>query len=110
MSESVDSSRPGATGAEWPVQTYRTNASSGTAVAVTTEVGGADTTAQDSGPNVGMVNLSSITAQSVAPAKIQTGIAVTDVDFGFNFSTVVNTNDAGQGSLRQFVLNSNSLN
>ena len=34
---------------------------------------------------------------------------VTDVDFGFNFDTVVNTNDEDQGSLRQFVLNSNLL-
>lgn len=35
--------------------------------------------------------------------------AVSGVDFGFNFSTVVNTNNAGQGSLRQFILNSNLL-
>src|SRR5262249_39255088 len=32
-----------------------------------------------------------------------------DLDFGFNFDTVVNTNDSGQGSLRQFVINSNTL-
>ena len=35
---------------------------------------------------------------------------VTGVDFGFNFDVVVNTNDAGQGTLRQFILNSNLLN
>ena len=34
---------------------------------------------------------------------------MTGVDFGFNFDTIVNTNDAGQGSLRQFLLNSNAL-
>jgi hypothetical protein len=39
-----------------------------------------------------------------------TGGNVTGVDFGFNFDVVVNTNDAGQGSLRQFILNSNLLN
>ncbi|UOQ53924.1 beta strand repeat-containing protein [Hymenobacter cellulosivorans] len=31
------------------------------------------------------------------------------VDFGYNFDLIVNTNDAGQGSLRQFVNNSNEL-
>jgi hypothetical protein len=34
---------------------------------------------------------------------------VTGVDFGFNFDTIVNTNDDGQGSLRQFILNANLL-
>ena len=34
---------------------------------------------------------------------------VTDVDFGFNFDTIVNTNDSGQGSLRQFIINANDL-
>ena len=36
-------------------------------------------------------------------------VDVTGVDFGFNFNTIVNVNDSGQGSLRQFVLNSNAL-
>jgi hypothetical protein len=31
------------------------------------------------------------------------------VDFGFNFDTVVNTNDSGQGSLRQAITNANAL-
>ncbi len=31
------------------------------------------------------------------------------MDFGFNFSTVVNLADAGQGSLRQFIINTNAL-
>ncbi len=34
---------------------------------------------------------------------------VSGVDFGFNFDVIVNTNDAGQGTLRQFILNSNLL-
>lgn len=37
------------------------------------------------------------------------GGSVSGVDFGFNFDVVVNTNDGGQGSLRQFILNSNLL-
>ncbi|WP_179225505.1 T9SS type A sorting domain-containing protein [Hymenobacter mucosus] len=32
-----------------------------------------------------------------------------NVDFGFSFDVVTNTNDSGQGSLRQFVINSNAL-
>lgn len=35
---------------------------------------------------------------------------VVDLDFGYNFDTIVNTRDSGQGSLRQFILNSNMLN
>ena len=37
------------------------------------------------------------------------GSDVNDVDFGFNFSTIVNTNDTDQGSLRQFIINANAL-
>ncbi len=32
-----------------------------------------------------------------------------NVNFGFNFDTIVNVNDSGQGSLRQYILNSNAL-
>ena len=32
------------------------------------------------------------------------------LDFGYNFDVVVNTNNEGQGSLRQFIINSNELN
>ena len=31
------------------------------------------------------------------------------VDFGVNFDVIVNTNDSGQGSFRQFIINSNEL-
>ena len=34
---------------------------------------------------------------------------VSGVDFGFNFDTIVNVADSGQGSLRQFVVNANAL-
>lgn len=34
---------------------------------------------------------------------------MTSTDFGFNFDTVVNTNDSGQGSLRSFFVNANAL-
>ena len=34
---------------------------------------------------------------------------MTGVDFGWNFDTVANTNNTGQGSLRQFLTNANTL-
>lgn len=34
---------------------------------------------------------------------------VTGVDFGFAYNLIVNTNDAGQGSLRQFLLDANAI-
>ncbi|MDH5731017.1 MAG: right-handed parallel beta-helix repeat-containing protein, partial [Gammaproteobacteria bacterium] len=36
------------------------------------------------------------------------GGAVSNVDFGFAYNLIVNTNDSGQGSLRQFMLNANT--
>ena len=107
--DSVTSSRTGATGNEKAVQTYRADASSGSAVAVTNEVGGTNPAGQDAPANTTSQNLGSFFAQSKTPAKIITGIAVTNVDFGFNFDTIVNTNDSGQGSLRQFLTNANAL-
>ena len=34
---------------------------------------------------------------------------MTGVDFGWNFDTIVNTNNTGQGCLRQFITNANTL-
>ncbi|MDH4261024.1 MAG: hypothetical protein OEW16_12095, partial [Gammaproteobacteria bacterium] len=109
VNSSFSSSRPGATGGEWPVQTYRTDAGTGSTFSVTDEVGGASPAAQDSGANLSNANLSTLTAQSVAPAKVITGIAVYDVDFGYSFDVVVNKNNTGQGSLRQLLTNANTL-
>ena len=47
-------------------------------------------------------------AHAFAPVTVGAS-DVTGVDFGFNFDTVVNTNDRDQGSLRQFLLNANAL-
>jgi uncharacterized repeat protein (TIGR01451 family) len=46
--------------------------------------------------------------QSLTKVKVANA-QVIDLDFGYNFDTIVNTNNAGQGSLRQFILNSNAL-
>jgi uncharacterized repeat protein (TIGR01451 family) len=48
--------------------------------------------------------------QSIAQVTgITTGVGASNINFGFNFDTIVNTNDSGQGSLRQFITNSNTL-
>ncbi len=57
---------------------------------------------------VGGFALNTITAQSVAAVTVGAS-QITGVDFGFNFDAVVNPNDAGQGTLRQFITNSNAL-
>ena len=85
-----------------PIQTFRTDFASSTLSVVTNEVGGADPSGQDVG--VGILT----GAQSVATVSIANEGAV-GVDFGFNFNTIVNTNDDGQGSLEQFIINSNAL-
>ncbi|HKS56272.1 MAG TPA: right-handed parallel beta-helix repeat-containing protein [Steroidobacteraceae bacterium] len=110
-----------------PVQTYRTDASSGSASAVTNKVGGESPQLSDAAQNTGNysnLNTASQAAQSittVAPAS--SGATISGVDFGFNFDTIVNTRDASsctasgsgstfypcQGTLRQFVINSNAL-
>ena len=82
-----------------PVQTYRTDASSGSAIAVTNRVGGenpalSDAAQQNSG-NFSNLNTASQAAQStttVAPAS--SGATISGIDFGFNFDTVVSTRGA----------------
>ena len=91
-----------------PVQTYRTNASSGTPVGVTDHVGGEIPTLVDAADNTTGANLSSFTAQSITSVTMG-ATNVTGVDFGFNFDTIVSIRDNGQGSLRQFIVNANAL-
>jgi uncharacterized repeat protein (TIGR01451 family) len=109
VNSTVTSSRTGASGSERAVQTYRTDASTATAVAVTNEVGGVSPDLLDAPANVTNANLAAIVAQSKAPVKIITGVTVADVNFGYNFDTVVNKNSTGQGSLVQALTNANTL-
>ena len=109
-----------------PVQTFRTDASSGTAVDVTNRVGGETPGSSDAVVNPGTVTLATITTGGRVPQSITTatpaatGSTISGIDFGFNFDTVVNTRDFAacgatnssypcQGSLRQFVINSIAL-
>lgn len=105
VNSSVASTRGCAAGTCLPVQTYRTNAGSGTANPVTNYVGGQNPTIADAGNSTTTLPA---TAQTIT--TVTKGVStVTGVDFGFNFDTIVNTNNTGQGSLRQFIINANAL-
>lgn len=111
VSGTVRSQRVGATGVEIPVQTFRTTAASGGAVGVTDHVGGEVPSLADAGSGsttLSALSTSATTAQCIAPVTVGSN-DLTQVDFGFNFNTVVNRSDAGQGSVRQFLLNANAL-
>jgi hypothetical protein len=85
------------------VQTYRRNyATVGGFTNVANRVGGANPAGVD--PAAGTV----VNAQTVSTVTI-TSEGVVGLDFGFNFNTIVNSNNNGQGSLEQFIVNSNSL-
>jgi len=94
-----------------PVQTFRTTATAGSAVAVTDRVGGenpAYADADNASTTLTALSSGSITPQSITAVTAGTG-DITGLDFGFNFSTIVNPNDTGQGSLRQFITNANGM-
>ena len=85
-----------------PIQTFKTDYVASTVVEDTNAVGGEDPSATDPGPGT----LSG--AQSIATFSISNE-GVAGLDFGFNFNTIVNTNEDKQGSLDQFIINSNAL-
>lgn len=108
VNASVVSTRPGAIVGLYPVQTYRTDATAGV-VDVTDRVGGEFPGQTDASANLANATLAALTTtQSVSPVTLGT-TTVSGVDFGFNFDTIVNASDNGQGSLRQFILNANTL-
>ncbi|NER18461.1 Calx-beta domain-containing protein, partial [Spongiivirga citrea] len=87
-----------------PVQTYRSEFNPGntTLLDIDEEIGGVNPGSED--PAAGVIT----GAQSVTEVTI-TNEGLVGVDFGFNFNTIVNTNDSGQGSLSQFIINANTL-
>jgi GEVED domain/SdrD B-like domain/Right handed beta helix region len=123
VNSTVSSSRPGYTSTLRSVQTFYTDASSGTPINVLNHVGGEkpstfDTGAATTGAQLNTTNFTFTTgagtaiaagqAESVTPVTISSS-PITGIDFGYNFDTIVNTNNSGQGSLRQFIANSNAL-
>ncbi len=112
VNDTVNSTRVGSDGTELGVQTFRTNGTT----AVTNEVGGHNPSLADGVANAGTETLDITNYKLSGGAIVQTlqpitlaGANLSGVDFGFNFDTIVNTNDSGQGSFRQFILNSNLL-
>lgn len=129
VSASVGSTRGAATGLV-PVQTFQfadeTGDSTNNPTAFPDRLGGRFPAQADAGANTTNAALNGTTfalssggiAQSAARVEVRgggpifsavAGAASNGLAFGFNFDTIVNTNDAGQGSLRQFLLNSNAL-
>ena len=111
VSGSIMSNRPsnGTPFSAIPVQTYRHDG----VTPFADEVGGSDPTKVDAGLNMISDPLSTLTTSTrVAQSVSSVLIGSTDlngVDFGVNFDVIVNTNESGQGSFRQFVINSNEL-
>jgi uncharacterized repeat protein (TIGR01451 family) len=117
VNSTVTSSRPNSSSITGlvAVQTFRTDASvtAGTVTPVTDHVGGEKPAETDAPVNTTatLATLNGVTnqeVQSLTAVKVGSS-AVIGIDFGYNFDTIVNTNDLGQGSLRQFVTNSNAL-
>lgn len=104
INSSVESTRGGGTTCStcYGVQTYRSSYNGTSLNEVFNEIGGVNPSAEDS--NIGTL----LDAQSVSTVVISAG-GTGNIDFGFNFNTIVNTNDDGQGSLEQFIVNANNL-
>jgi uncharacterized repeat protein (TIGR01451 family) len=104
VNSTVTSSRPGAVAGLLPVQTYN---------GTTSRVGGVNPALTDAPANNGTQTLAALSNATQTPESIAAltvdGTTTAGPDFGFNFDLVVNTRDAGQGSLRQFITNSNTL-
>ncbi|WP_226170500.1 DUF6923 family protein [Hymenobacter lucidus] len=114
VNNSVRSTRPGSTSALLPVQTFRTDATTATLAEVTDRVGGEQPDEADYGNGgTGTLPLSGADAtqeiQTITKVLTPASGPRVGIDFGFNFDVVVNTNNTGQGSLRQFITNSNTL-
>ncbi|MBO2012246.1 beta strand repeat-containing protein [Hymenobacter negativus] len=111
VNSTVRSTRPGSVAGLLPVQTYNGS---------TDRVGGEDPARGDAAANTGTQTLGALAVATAGAtigtiAESQQAITLsgtsgsTGRDFGYNFDVVTNTNDAGQGSLRQFLTNANTL-
>ncbi|MDG1570683.1 Calx-beta domain-containing protein [Robiginitalea sp. M366] len=87
----------------YPIQTFRTDYNGTVRNEYTNEIGGANPAATADAP------AGTLTAAQTSSTVVISGGGIGGIDFGFNFNTIVNTNDSGQGSLAQFITNSNAL-
>ncbi|MGO4921608.1 beta strand repeat-containing protein [Maribacter spongiicola] len=84
------------------ISTYRTNYGALTGFSPVNEVGG-------SNPSIPDAAVGSLTNSNTVVNVAIANEGIVGLNFGFNFNTIVNTNDEGQGSLQQFIVNSNAL-
>jgi uncharacterized repeat protein (TIGR01451 family) len=111
VNRTVSSNRPinGSGASALGIQTFRSIGST----EYINEVGGAVPNLVDANSNTSSNNLSSLSTATVTPqsvSQITVNTAdIADINFGFNFSTIVNTNPNGQGSLPQMIINTNKL-
>ena len=112
VNSTVSSARTGyVPGTHLAVQTYRTDASSGSAVALTDRVGGEVPNKVDAGngsTTLAALTTATTTAQSITTVTVGAS-DIPNIDFGYSYNLVVNNNNAGQGTLRQLILNANAL-
>jgi trimeric autotransporter adhesin len=112
VNSTVTSSRAGYVNTLVPVQTFRTDGlTANVGTADLNRVGGETPQLPDAGngsTTLAALTTTTTTAQSITPVTLGTA-GVTGINFGYNFDTIVNTNNTGQGSLRQFITNSNAL-
>jgi len=119
VNSTVTSSRTGAVAGLLPVQTFRTSGlTSNVGTADTARVGGEAPDLVDAGSGASGTTVNTTTGAFTAGISGQaqsfttfaaTTANITGINFGFNFDTIVNVNDSGQGSLRQFITNANTL-
>ncbi len=104
VNNSVRSTRPNGSTCTTciPVQTFKTDYIASVVVEDVNSVGGEDPAGTDPGPGT-LSNAQTISTFTI----LNEGVA--GMDFGFNFNTIVNTNETGQGSLEQFIINSNAI-
>lgn len=105
VNSTISSNRGGGTACSncSPTQTFLRSYANGSGFTdITNRVGGLN-------PSISDVGTGTLTnAKTVSTVNIISE-GVVGLDFGFNFNTVVNTNEDGQGSLEQFIVNSNAL-
>jgi hypothetical protein len=104
VNNTISSSRGGGASCSTclPVQTFKTDYLLSTLTPDTNAVGGENPSGTDSAPGT-LVGAQSISTMTIFNEGVD------GMDFGFNFNTIVNTNVDGQGSLEQFIVNSNTL-
>jgi len=104
LNNTISSTRAGgsACSACIPVQTFKTDYLLSTLTADNNSVGGENPSGTDSGSGT-LAGAQSISSMTIFNEGVD------GMDFGFNFNTIVNSNENGQGSLEQFIVNSNAL-